>query len=101
MVVPRSACCDASPNMIPPVCCHILLPPRVLVHLPQAGNPRRLTTGAPPSTIRGMAGETILLVEDSDAVALGLRYGLEKEGFRVVWAATAGEARRQLESAGP
>jgi DNA-binding response OmpR family regulator len=48
-----------------------------------------------------MAGETILLVEDSDAVALGLRYGLEKESFQVVWAATAGDARRQLEAAAP
>lgn len=48
-----------------------------------------------------MAGETILLVEDSDAVALGLRYALEKESFRVVWAATAAEARRQLETAAP
>ena len=36
----------------------------------------------------------ILIVEDDDAVALGLRYGLEKEGFAVMWAATAVEAQQ-------
>ncbi len=35
-----------------------------------------------------MAGETILIVEDEAAVAHGLRYGLEKEGFAVLWAET-------------
>ncbi|MCI0393417.1 MAG: response regulator transcription factor [Chloroflexi bacterium] len=39
-----------------------------------------------------MAGETILLVEDNDAVALGLIYGLEKEGYTVRRAATAAAA---------
>lgn len=43
-----------------------------------------------------MAGEMILLVEDSDAVALGLRFGLEREGFRVQRAATVAEARRMV-----
>lgn len=43
-----------------------------------------------------MAGEMILLVEDSDAVALGLRFGLEREGFRVHRAATVAEARRMV-----
>ncbi|MEW5986743.1 MAG: response regulator transcription factor [Chloroflexota bacterium] len=43
-----------------------------------------------------MAGETLLLVEDNDAVALGLRYGLEKEGFKVVRAATAAAARHLI-----
>ncbi len=35
---------------------------------------------------------TILVVEDNDAVALGLRYGLEKEGFEVLRAETTAEA---------
>lgn len=35
---------------------------------------------------------TILVVEDNDAVALGLRYGLEKEGFEVIRAATSAES---------
>lgn len=42
-----------------------------------------------------MSGETILLVEDNDAVAMGLRYALEREGFTVCRAATASEAREQ------
>jgi DNA-binding response OmpR family regulator len=41
-----------------------------------------------------MAGETILLVEDSDAVALGLRIGLEAEGYKLLRAATVRDARR-------
>jgi DNA-binding response OmpR family regulator len=40
-----------------------------------------------------MAGETILLVEDSDAVALGLRIGLEAEGYKLLRAATVRDAR--------
>ena len=36
--------------------------------------------------------KTILVVEDNDAVALGLRYGLEKEGYEVIRAATVAEA---------
>lgn len=39
-----------------------------------------------------MAGERILIVEDEQAVARGLQYGLEKEGFHVLWARTAAEA---------
>jgi DNA-binding response OmpR family regulator len=35
----------------------------------------------------------ILIVEDNDAVAMGLRYGLEKEGFIVSRAATAAAAQ--------
>ena len=34
----------------------------------------------------------ILIVEDSDAVALGLRYGLEREGFEVMRAENSAEA---------
>jgi DNA-binding response OmpR family regulator len=48
-----------------------------------------------------MSGETIALVEDNDAVALGLRFGLEKEGFAVVRAATAAEARQVVAAAEP
>ncbi len=35
-----------------------------------------------------MAGEVVLIIEDEAAVARGLRYGLEKEGFAVLWAET-------------
>ncbi|MGB1253383.1 MAG: response regulator transcription factor [Candidatus Promineifilaceae bacterium] len=35
----------------------------------------------------------ILIVEDSDAVALGLRYGLEREGFEVMRAENSAESR--------
>lgn len=35
---------------------------------------------------------TILIVEDNDAVALGLRYGLEKEDFTVLRAANSAES---------
>ncbi len=42
-----------------------------------------------------MAGESILLVEDSDAVALGLKYGLESQGFEVIRADTVKSAREQ------
>ena len=48
-----------------------------------------------------MSGETIFLVEDNDAVALGLRYGLEKEGYRLVRAASVREARHLVEQHPP
>lgn len=35
-----------------------------------------------------MSGERILIVEDESAVARGLQYGLEKEGYTVQWAKT-------------
>lgn len=41
-----------------------------------------------------MSGETILLVEDNDAVALGLVYALEEESYRVIRASTVGDARK-------
>ncbi len=41
-----------------------------------------------------MSRENILLVEDSDAVALGLKYALEEDGYCVFRAASAAEARR-------
>jgi DNA-binding response OmpR family regulator len=44
--------------------------------------------------IADMAGETILLVEDNDAVALGLIYGLEQQGFLMTRADTVAAARR-------
>ena len=40
-----------------------------------------------------MSGESILLVEDNDAVAFGLQYALVKEGYETLRAATAKEAR--------
>jgi DNA-binding response OmpR family regulator len=39
-----------------------------------------------------MAGEQILVVEDEPAVARGLIYGLESEGFQVLWAETGESA---------
>ncbi len=39
-----------------------------------------------------MAGERILIVEDEPAVARGLEYGLSREGFEVLWAATGQRA---------
>lgn len=41
----------------------------------------------------------ILIVEDSDAVAMGLRYGLEKEGFEVMRAANLAQAYPLVDSA--
>ncbi|UCG23704.1 MAG: response regulator transcription factor [Chloroflexota bacterium] len=40
-----------------------------------------------------MSGESILLVEDNDAVALGLQIGLERERYQVTRAASVAEAR--------
>ena len=40
-----------------------------------------------------MSGESILLVEDNDAVALGLQMGLEGQGFQVTRVASVREAR--------
>ena len=39
-----------------------------------------------------MSGERILIVEDERAVARGLQYGLDKEGFEVLWARTGRQA---------
>jgi two-component system alkaline phosphatase synthesis response regulator PhoP len=39
-----------------------------------------------------VAGERILIVEDERAVARGLEYGLEREGFTVLWAETGQQA---------
>jgi DNA-binding response OmpR family regulator len=41
-----------------------------------------------------MAGETILLVEDNDAVALGLIHALKGEGFQVLRAESVARARK-------
>lgn len=48
-----------------------------------------------------MSGESILLVEDSDAVALGLQIALEGEGYQFFRAATVREARRLAEETEP
>lgn len=48
-----------------------------------------------------MSGESILLVEDSDAVALGLQIGLEREGYQVARAATVRSAHLLTEEAEP
>ena len=39
-----------------------------------------------------MARERILVVEDEPTVARGLIYGLEREGFQVLWAETGNSA---------
>ena len=39
---------------------------------------------------------TILLVEDSDAIIMGLKYSLEQEGFRVITAKTIAEAEKSI-----
>ncbi len=39
-----------------------------------------------------MSGERILIVEDERAVARGLEYGLQAEGFETLWAATGQQA---------
>ncbi|MGL4738504.1 MAG: response regulator transcription factor [Cellulosilyticaceae bacterium] len=41
--------------------------------------------------------KTILLVEDDEAIAIGLRFVLEKEQFKVLWADTLTQAKVYLE----
>ncbi len=48
-----------------------------------------------------MSGEQILIVEDERAVARGLEYGLQAEGFQVLWARTGEEALRLLRAENP
>ena len=48
-----------------------------------------------------MSGERILIVEDESAVARGLQYGLQREGFSVTWATTGGEAIEQVHQVSP
>jgi DNA-binding response OmpR family regulator len=48
-----------------------------------------------------MPGERVLLVEDEPAVARGLEYGLEREGYEVLWASTGEEALRLARSQNP
>jgi DNA-binding response OmpR family regulator len=48
-----------------------------------------------------MAGETILIVEDERAVARGLEYGLQEEGFRVLWARNGRDALARANEANP
>lgn len=48
-----------------------------------------------------MTKERILIVEDEPAVARGLEYGLSKEGFEVLWAATGQEALDLVERHSP
>ena len=46
-----------------------------------------------------MSGESILLVEDNDAVALGLQMGLQRERYQVTRAASVGDARTKAREA--
>jgi len=48
-----------------------------------------------------MTGETILIVEDERAVARGLEYGLQEEGFHVLWARNGHDALAQMNEASP
>jgi DNA-binding response OmpR family regulator len=44
-----------------------------------------------------MSGEKILLIEDNDAVALGLQYALDDDGYWVTRVATVLEAKRSVD----
>ena len=48
-----------------------------------------------------MTGERILIVEDERAVARGLEYGLQADGFQVLWARTGHEALQLLRAENP
>lgn len=48
-----------------------------------------------------MTCERILIVEDERAVARGLEYGLQADGYRVVWARTGAEALQLARSENP
>jgi DNA-binding response OmpR family regulator len=48
-----------------------------------------------------MSGERILIVEDERAVARGLEYGLQSEGFVVLWAETGRQALELARGADP
>lgn len=48
-----------------------------------------------------MTGERILIVEDERAVARGLEYGLQADGFQVFWARTGQEALQLARSENP
>jgi len=48
-----------------------------------------------------MTGERILIVEDERAVARGLEYGLQSEGFVVLWAETGRQALHLARGADP
>lgn len=48
-----------------------------------------------------MAGEKILIVEDEPAVARGLQFGLEKEGFHVLWAKNGSQALQYADDDDP
>lgn len=51
--------------------------------------------------IRGILNMTILLLEDDEAIAVGLKYSLEKEGYRVVVTRNVKEALLQIEKEMP
>lgn len=48
-----------------------------------------------------MSGERILIVEDEPAVARGLEYGLNKEGFKTYWVSTGQQALELVEKRDP
>ena len=48
-----------------------------------------------------MANERVLIVEDDRAVARGLHYGLQAEGFEVFWAEDGAQALELASSSGP
>lgn len=48
-----------------------------------------------------MTGERILIVEDERAVARGLEYGLQADGFQVIWARTGQEALQRVRAENP
>ncbi|MBX3053916.1 MAG: response regulator transcription factor [Caldilineaceae bacterium] len=48
-----------------------------------------------------MTGERILIVEDERAVARGLEYGLQADGYQVIWARTGAEALQLARAENP
>jgi two-component system, OmpR family, alkaline phosphatase synthesis response regulator PhoP len=51
--------------------------------------------------MRIVANESILVVEDEDDIRELLRYNLDKEGYRVVWAASGEEALKAVKDSEP
>jgi PAS domain S-box-containing protein len=69
------------------------------VYLPRVGQEvAPLVTAATPTTLRG--SETVLLVEDEEQVRTVVRSVLERNGYRVIVAANAGEALLTCETRG-
>ncbi len=69
----------------------------ITVYLPQAASAEETIRPPPPAPRPRPSGETVLVVEDSDALRELTRRMLEQQGYEVLLAADAGEAREQFE----